>query len=74
MIVGSYTLHLYCDNEDRDQHRGGYYDFDACEHFPIEYVADGPNSYSLVRKAAKKEGWLLKRDGTAICPKCNKKL
>jgi len=68
MVVGTYTLDLYCDNF--SAHPLGYYTHE--KNFPIQYVADGLNSYSIVRKQAKKSGWILKRDGTCICPICRK--
>lgn len=72
MIAGTYTLHLYCDNiSDEEKHRGGYYDFDDGTKFPEEFVADGKDCYHSVRRMAKKAGWKLNRNNTAICPKCN---
>lgn len=68
-IVGCYTLDLYCDNSN----------------IPDGKVTDGihrydefPDSYSMelgseCRSLARKDGWLLKRNGDAICPKCNKR-
>jgi len=60
MIVGGYILHLYCDKEN-----GAH----VANEFPHEYASEfGSNA----RKHAKRDGWILKRDGTAICPKCSK--
>jgi len=61
MIVGCYSLHLYCDmkNDDHD-----YFEF------PHEYDHE---LGSVCRKEAKNDGWILKKDGTAICPKCSGK-
>jgi hypothetical protein len=62
VIVGCYTLHLYCD-ADNDAHE--------YQEFPHEYTDEFG---SKTRVKAREEGWILKRDYTAICPKCNKKL
>lgn len=70
MIVGGYSLQLYCDNESNHLH----WWYDENTRFPLEYTADGPNSYQLTRRYARREGWILKRDGTCICPICNKKI
>lgn len=60
MIVGGYTLDLYCDNPD-------------CEHKPhrgpaAEYTHE---LGSVCRRLAKKDGWKLNhRQGIATCPHC----
>lgn len=73
MIVGAYSLHLYCDSGNEGNHPHGYYDWESARRFPIEYNSDDvPNGYYTTRKMAKRDGWKLKRDGTAICPKCAK--
>jgi hypothetical protein len=61
MIIGKYTLHLYCD-QDNPQH--------ALDEFPHEIVG---NTASQTRKYARKRGWKLDlENGHAICPKCRK--
>lgn len=59
MIVGGYTLDLYCDKES-NQHE---YD-----EFPDTYADEFG---STCRRRARESGWILKRNGTAICPKCS---
>ena len=60
MIVGGYTLDLYCDRE-------------ACQHRndanwnPRQYTAE---LGSRCRSDARRDGWLLTRDGKAYCPNC----
>jgi hypothetical protein len=67
MIVGCYSLHLYCDNvPDRPWQPGDLHDWSE---FPHEY--DGDETGAQARKRARKKGWALRRDGTALCPKCN---
>lgn len=68
MIVGGYTLELYCDNE--SVHPKGWLDAKSNQKAFGEFTADVANSYSKARKAAKKAGWVLRRDGTCVCPYC----
>jgi hypothetical protein len=72
-IASGYVLHLYCDNDVAHEH-GYIYPNSKTDfrQFPMEYVADGPKSYSLARKAAKKAGWKFHRNGKHTCPACNK--
>ena len=61
MQVGCYSLDLYCDFENEAH---------EYQEFPHQYT----NEFgSKCRRNAKKAGWILKRDGGAICPKCRKK-
>ena len=62
MIVGGYTLDLYCDLKDC-VHR-----YDPNWH-PAQYVAELGTS---CRKQARQDGWLLSRDGTAMCADCRR--
>lgn len=72
MIVGSYNLHLYCKNqEDEEKHKWGYYNLNPTENFPVEYSDEGPRSYYTTRRAARRDGWVFKRNGDCICPRCN---
>ena len=65
MIVGGYTLDLYCDRKD-------------CVHAynpewnPREYIGEHGSS---CRAQARRDGWLLSRvhDGGATCPECKHK-
>jgi hypothetical protein len=61
MIAGGYTLDLYCDRKN-DRHK---YD-----EFPHIYVDEFG---STCRRKAREDGWILKKDGAAICPKCSGK-
>lgn len=65
-IVGGYTLELYCENATPGD--GRHYDFDAYLN-PAEYVGEYG---SVCRTQARRDGWKLKRDGRAFCPKCSK--
>jgi len=62
MVVGGYTLHLYCDIDNTEH---------AYNEFPDEYVHE---LGSVCRSMARHNGWILKRDNTAICPKCSMKV
>lgn len=66
-IVSGYTIHLYCENEEMHRYGHSYDDFNN------EYFAEGRNCYTKARVLAKRDGWILKRDGRAFCPDCSKK-
>lgn len=62
MIVGGYTLDLYCDRESKAH---------EYKEFPHEYTAE---LGSVTRRNARRDGWVLNmKEGTAICPKCSGK-
>lgn len=61
MIVSGYSLDLYCDRENPDH---------AWNEFPHDFSSE---SKRVCFKAALAAGWIIKRDGTAICPKCSGK-
>jgi hypothetical protein len=64
VIVGGYTLHLYCDapGHVRQAHAGGP-DAESC-------AETGARCRAMARKA----GWKLDRKaGRAICPKCRRR-
>ena len=64
MIVGCYTLDLYCDNA--GEYPDGIHEY---KEFPREFTDEYG---SKCRKMARKEGWTLNlKDGTALCPKCS---
>lgn len=58
MIVGCYTLDLYCD-------------FENAEHpwnaFPKQFCG---HTLGECKRAARKDGWTFHKDGNARCPKC----
>jgi hypothetical protein len=57
MQTGCYSLDLYCDVQTPHPYKA----------FPVTYVAErGPTC----RSHARRSGWILKRDGRAICPSC----
>lgn len=64
MMVGCYTLDLYCDNESTEhEHSGTSYD-----EFPHQFTGE---IASECRAKARRAGWQLNlRTGKAICPKC----
>ncbi len=63
MIVGTYTLDLYCDTEGCDQPL-------AKLGQPDEFIAE---LGTTCRRQARQAGWTLKRNGTAVCPQCSGK-
>ncbi len=67
-IVGGYTLDLYCDNSNiiKGKITDGIHQYNEFPHIYFSELG------SECRSEARKEGWILKRNGNAICPKCNK--
>lgn len=64
MIAGGYTLDLYCDKSN---------ELHAYDEFPHTFISDEKNGKTLCFREARKAGWKITRDRTAICPKCNGK-
>jgi hypothetical protein len=60
---GGYSLHLYCKYENPDH---------TFSEFPHEYE-DGA-TFAQAAGHAKKDGWLIHRNGLATCPKCAARL
>lgn len=60
-IIGCYSLHLYCSFANKAH---GY------SEFPHEYTDE---LGSRCRAQARRDGWKLFKDGTAKCPKCNRR-
>lgn len=65
MIVGCYCLHLYCDHKDHAVNATS-----ANRNEPAEY-GTGMEHGSQARRAARRDGWVLHKDGTTTCPECN---
>ncbi len=61
MLVGCYTLDLYCDNFKAIEHKFG--------DFPQQYTDEFG---SACRRLAREDGWLIKSD-KQLCPKCSNK-
>ena len=77
MWMGTYTLDLYCDRAGpsdayKDDGAGGLTDVHGhtWNEFPRTYTHE---SGSKARTRARKAGWILQRNGDAICPKCSGK-
>lgn len=70
--AGCYALDLYCDDQ-RPETPGdgkltdGVHKWDE---FPHQYTGEYG---SKVRSRARRAGWIIRNDGTAICPKCSGK-
>lgn len=80
MWAGIYSLDLYCDNQNLEKYPYQYTDVDGIgrdkfghiwSEFPHQYTAERGED---CRRKARKAGWILGNDGSAICPKCSKKL
>ena len=65
---GCYTLDLYCDMAESVIYPDKVHEYGE---FPKTYTAEFG---SECRKMARKDGWIIRRDGTVICPKCSKKV
>ena len=63
MIVGCYTLDLYCDTRKRCEHS----DFTGLLHIPNQYTG---RTFTECRKHALIDGWIFHRNKTVTCPKC----
>lgn len=64
MVVGGYTLHLYC-NEKNDKHR-----WDYAEN-PVIFVG---RTRSEAIKGARRAGWRVDwAKDVCVCPLCNRK-
>ena len=61
MIAGCYTLDLYCSKF--KQHDTIH----VWNEFPHQYTDEFG---SACRKAARLDGWVFKRNGVVLCPKC----
>jgi len=69
MWVGCYTLDMYCDKK-TDSFSAAPDTVHDWDEFPHQIMAE---SGSACRTLARKRGWIIKRDGGAICPKCSGK-
>jgi len=66
MIVGCYTLDLYCDNKPAHQYLW-ISDYMSDGKFPVQFIGERGCD---CRQQARKAGWKLMRDGRALCPRC----
>ena len=68
MIVGCYSLHLYCSQRKKDYSKDLKFGHKHCE-FPHEYT--GYTRGSCCRQA-RDDGWLISKK-RQLCPTCRKK-
>jgi hypothetical protein len=71
VVVGCYSVELYCENaeNDSDGKRGDCPDFWSS--FPHVYTGE---TYGQCARQARRAGWVLTRDRRhAYCPKCSGK-
>jgi hypothetical protein len=72
MIVGAYTLLLYCDNKDKHTHleSGRYYLIENWIYICNEFIGE---TYSEAVKDAREYGWLVNRNkDKCLCKYCKK--
>ena len=62
MIVGCFTLDLYCDNPSNDNNH-------EYKEFPHQYTGE---TRAICYRKARKQGWLIGRT-KCYCPKCSGK-
>jgi hypothetical protein len=77
MIVGGYTLDLYCDNDDRDDHHFTGGEFWVGENWSnkltISHQFVGETFAQAARKA-RRDGWIVNRSkNKCLCPACSRK-
>jgi hypothetical protein len=63
MIVGGYTLDLYC-----DRHKGPQFDHEKGER--VDFVSIPGQDRSECMKTARSLGWIFHREGSVSCPAC----
>lgn len=74
MVVGGYTLDLYCDAEDSWMDRTMQFN----HHYAMGFQGFGTDQFTgetqaECRAQAKKKGWLIERGGMrAMCPICRR--
>jgi len=66
MVVGCYTLDLYCDGDPECRMRKPTHQGSP----PAQYSADTEGECKAL---ARKIGWVFRRDGTVLCRRCRKK-
>jgi uncharacterized Zn finger protein (UPF0148 family) len=75
MWAGGYSLDLYCENA--GGRRFEWVDgvlLDEFGHSPTEFPHQFNDEHgSVCRQMARKAGWQVNKDGTAICPKCTRR-
>jgi hypothetical protein len=59
--AGCYSLDLYCDNKSSAH---------GWNEFPHQYTDE---IGSVCRSDARKDGWVINRNGSSVCPKCSGK-
>lgn len=75
MWAGCYSLDLYCDHAQGSEYReeaGKLVDAAGHEYgeFPHSYTGEHG---SECRSRARQAGWIIRLDGSAVCPKCSGK-
>ncbi len=66
MMASGYSIHLYCDAIGPEGLSRGPHGYDE---FPHEFTGE---TFGECARSARRTGWRFKRDGTHICPKCNR--
>lgn len=65
MIVGCYSMDLYCDNDHKTDGTAREYQLAK----PGQYTG---HTEADCKRDARKEGWKFKRNGKVYCPACPK--
>ncbi len=69
--IGCYDMRLYCDGK-RDVSEVGWAESCELSDLPESHEFAGGSRAECVRQA-RKRGWVFKRDGRTLCPKCSRK-
>jgi hypothetical protein len=68
--AGCYSLDLYCDNAKPPLPGQATDGVHAWDEFPHQFTDE---LGSVCRAEARKAGWIIRMDGSCICPKCSGK-
>lgn len=69
MIIGCYTLDLYCDGDPECKY--SMTNSPGCRNMSAQFTAE---TGSECRRLAREEGWILNlQEQTTVCPSCAKK-
>lgn len=73
MIVGGYTLHLYCDDPAHKGFRGEQATYVYTDNGTVRLQDEfAGHNEQAARRAARQDGWVFRRD-TVFCPECMKR-
>jgi len=69
MIVGAYSLHLYCDNGNSEPDCVGPKEISGHDYSDPGFAEFTGQTEAECKKKARRRGWKFTRDGRALCPR-----